>query len=242
MFRCLFCLLCLFTGTLLAGEKPNLARLADTDFTKRKIAQEEIAGWATQFPTEAKEELLQKYLDSPEPEMRVRLIALLERAYFPTKGYVGVVMRADFLDHLGRIPRLQKGEAFVGVGVRIITVAPGTPAEASGIKVGDVILQINDWEVKGGVTITSSVAAQIQKHPPQTPISLKIRRGEEIIDLKVKLGILPVPSERARSLLASDDMKSGLLPAELAQQIREFRLWLTKKIEKDQENLMAGRR
>ena len=227
---------------MFAGEQPELTRLADADYTIRGKAQAEIATWATHFPAEAKKELLRTYLDSSEPEIRVRLIALLERAYFPPKGYLGVVMRADFLDRFGRFPPQPPGQPLVGIGVRVITVAPGTPAEASGVKMGDVILQINDWEVKGGEEITSSVASQIQKHSPRSPISLKIRRDDKVIDLKLQLGILPVPSERARSLFASDEMKRFLLPKELTLQIREFRSWLAEQIEKDQENLIADRR
>lgn len=242
MFRRFFWFSAFLMSALQGQDKPDLDSLADPNYAKREIAQTKAKIWATEYPEEAKKELLKRYLSSPEPELRVRLIALLERAYFPPKGYVGVVMRADFLNQFRRVPRLPQGQEFVGSGVRIITVAPGTPAEKSGLKVGDVILKINDWEVKGGEEITTSVAAQIQKHPPKTPVSIQVRRGEDLIDLKLKLGILPVPSERARSLLASDDTGSGLLPDDLAQQIVEFRVWLAEQIEKDQKNLIADRR
>lgn len=241
MLRLAFCLLAFLVSFLWAEEKPDLLALADPEFPKREAAQAKVRLWATKFPKLAKEELLKLYLRSEEPELRVRLIALMERAYFPPKGYVGVVMRADFLDRFGRIPRMPQGEPFIGYGVRIISVAPGTPAEKSGLKVGDVILKINDWEVKGADKITSAVAEQIQKHPPSTPVSIQIRRGEDLIDLKLELGILPVPSERARSLMATDDTGNGVLPVDLAQQLVEFRVWLAEEIEKDQKNLIADR-
>jgi hypothetical protein len=124
----------------------------------------------------------------------------------------------------------------------ITKVFPKTPAELSGLKNDDVILKINDWEVRGGFDLTSEVAAQIQKNPPRTPIDLQVRRGKEMMSIELKLGILPTPSERLRDLPRTALGIRSSSTVEVIEQMREFRSWLEGEIDKERKNLIADRR
>jgi S1-C subfamily serine protease len=93
-------------------------------------------------------------------------------------------------------PALPAGQAgFLGVrltsapsGARVTAVLPRSPAEASGIRVGDVIVGIDN------VAITS--AAQLQQilasRPVGAEVTLRIRRGDTLTVAVVRLGAQPV--------------------------------------------------
>ena len=127
-------------------------------------------------------------------------------------------------------------------GVRVTHVGEDTPAALSGLKPDDVLLRINEWEVKGGDDITAEVANRIQKNPPATPLSLEVMRGDKIVKVALKLAILPVPTQRAKSLLETTKSSKELLPVELLREITEFESWLAEEIRKDRKNLIADRR
>jgi C-terminal processing protease CtpA/Prc len=96
--------------------------------------------------------------------------------------------------------------------------------------------------VKGGDDVTSQVADQIQRNPPTTPITLRIQRKEEVLDIKLKLAVLPVPSVRARIIKDSIGNANTILTTDLKDEISEFQNWLSQEIEKDRKNLIADRR
>ncbi len=236
--------LILFSALANAGsakEMPSLERLSADSFEEREQVQKAIAEWVVANHEGAKERLLEKFLKPASPEMKARLIPLLERAYFQPKGYVGVVMMPYYEGKDGQQGKLPEKED-VARGVRIDRVVLGTPAEASGLKLGDIVLKINDWDVLGGFDLTSKVAAEIQRHPPLSQIVLKVKRGDEIIKITLKLGVLPVPSERARQLLTSEVNGVFYTPPEILAQVKEFQSWLAEEIEKERKNLIADRR
>ena len=128
---------------------PQFSDLAASSFEAREQAQKKIWEWVVSDHETARDVLLKEYLRTKDPEVRVRLVPLLERSYFRPRGYVGVVMMPDSLDQFGR----PKNGEEAGLGVRITEVAKGTPAERSGIKPEDVVIRINDWEVRGGFNL-----------------------------------------------------------------------------------------
>ena len=221
------------------SEEPLPVEILSADsLAEREEAQKTITRWASSNPDTAKERILRIYLRSKDPEIRRRLLPALEHAYFPSKGYVGVQMMSARFDRLGNLRRPGKGEDTEGV---VITwVAPETPAEKSGLKAGDVILGINDWEV-GGEDRVSATAKEIQKNRPGTAVSLSVRREEKILKLTLKLGVLPTPSERA-SMQRDSKAGRGLVSDEVRAQLAEFRNWILSEIEKDRKNLIADRR
>jgi len=66
-------------------------------------------------------------------------------------------------------------------------VVKGSPADKAGIKEGDVILKINNDEVKAG----SSLTRLLGKYQPGDEVTLRILREGKEQDIKVKLGEMP---------------------------------------------------
>lgn len=226
------------SGMANSEEMPHEAGLGAASLTDRRKAASKIEEWVLKDQAKAKEVILKKYLRCADPEVRVRLLNLLERAYFPVKGFVGIRMISTLLDNDGR--RFQKGGE--GIGVRVMSVSKGSPAETSGVRADDIVLKINNWEVKGGTDVTSQVAEQIQKNPPTTPVTLRIHRKREVLDIKLKLAVLPIPSARVRIIKGSMGRVNKILPTDLQGEISEFQIWLSQEIEKDRKNLIADRR
>jgi serine protease Do len=69
-------------------------------------------------------------------------------------------------------------------GCLVTQVFPDSPAEKAGLKPGDVITRFNDKTFKG----IQGLAALIRKKKPDDEVRLKIRRGKQEIDARVKLG------------------------------------------------------
>jgi len=235
VFVLFFILVCSCAASL--DEVDDIVPLGSGSFAERERAMRDLEDWVLTNQGEAKGILLKQYLRCADPEVRVRLLDLLERSYFPLKGFVGITMRSVLWDQLGRF---QNGKT--ALGVRVTNVGKGTPAAVSGLKVDDILLSINGWEVKGGVDVTSLVAEQIQQNSPTTPVSLMVQRGDEVLTIDLKLGILPVASARARTLREVSGGSSAVLPADLQLQISDFQKWLSEEIEKDRKNLIADRR
>jgi C-terminal processing protease CtpA/Prc len=162
------------------------------------------------------------------------MLSLLERAYFAPVGYVGIVMQSA---RSGPNGFFQPGNN--QAGVKITRVAPGTPAEASGLQVNDIILEIGDWKVGNEDDVREKVASRIQSNPPGAQISLGVKRGDKFLRLNFKLGVLPVPSARAALIREADETAGRLLPVSLQREIKEFRSWLEEEIRKDRKNLIA---
>jgi hypothetical protein len=207
-------------------------RLASKSFKVREESQQAFVDWIFKNPSTALDEVLQIYLSAEDPELRMRLVPILERAYFPPRGYVGIVMQPAFLDALGRIP----GNQTKGTGILVTHVVPGTPAALSGLRERDVIVQMDDWNVEGGLDLNSLFASRIQANPPGRKIQLKVRRGGGEVSLALQLGILPTPSQRARDARTMQNNQGpivrNLLSTDLQDEIREFRFWLEDEIEK----------
>jgi len=234
MFRFCFRSVLLIAGVLSADELPDLSGLGQPRYADRELARVDLTTWILQNQKTARQKLLTEYLQTNDPEIRVRMLSLLERAYFPPVGYVGIYMQSA---RRGLNGGFQPGNQ--QAGVKIIMVAPGTPAEASGLQENDILVEIGDWKVGNGFDVVTQVTSRIQSNPPGALISLGVKRGEEFLRLKFKLGVLPVPSDRARSVLAADDTGRRLLPVTLQKQIKEFRSWLEEEIRKDRKNLIA---
>ena len=75
-------------------------------------------------------------------------------------------------------------ESLSAGGVRIETVYEDTAAEQAGIKDGDIISGVNDTVV----ILRSEVIESIAKHNPGDNVVVKLKRGDEKIELNVVLG------------------------------------------------------
>ncbi|MDW8263545.1 MAG: trypsin-like peptidase domain-containing protein, partial [Phycisphaerales bacterium] len=85
------------------------------------------------------------------------------------------------------------GETQVWLGVRadvdakncrLGEITPDSPAERAGLKAGDVILKFDGTEVAS----YADMVRQLQKRKPGEEVDLEVRRGDEILKLKVVLG------------------------------------------------------
>jgi serine protease Do len=67
------------------------------------------------------------------------------------------------------------------VGAKINSVAPGTPVEQAGLKVGDIVLMFGNIEVEDGFHIVHLIAlSEIGK-----PVVLRVNRNGTMLDVKV---------------------------------------------------------
>jgi hypothetical protein len=74
-----------------------------------------------------------------------------------------------------------------GGGVQLTSVQPGTVAESSGLRTGDVILEVNGEKVGN----YNDLAALVRKNGEGGPVTLRIRRGASEFYQGVQLGQRP---------------------------------------------------
>ncbi len=93
-----------------------------------------------------------------------------------------------------RLAPLVSGGGYLGValdfeyaGVKIQEVLPGTPAQKSGLKNGDLILSLNGQVVKN----SDEFLAVISRNKPGDQVELKIVRDDKEQPLKITLGSRP---------------------------------------------------
>jgi uncharacterized iron-regulated protein len=79
-------------------------------------------------------------------------------------------------------PRLGVRLELAEATVRIVTVTPGSLAEASGLKEGDRFVAIAGAPVRGMDAVIAAVRAQ----PPGTWLPMQVQRGEDTLDLVIK--------------------------------------------------------
>lgn len=97
---------------------------------------------------------------------------------------------------------LDIGGEYEGIGVQIrqieetgeieaVSVFSGSPAEAAGMRRGDVFLEVEGQSVAG---LTTSELANLVRGPAGTPVNITIRRGEQIINLTIVRAKLEIPN------------------------------------------------
>ena len=72
-------------------------------------------------------------------------------------------------------------------GARVERVLPGSPAEKAGLRVGDVILEVDGRRITPG----RSLADLIARYRPGDEVRLTVRRGNETLQVTVRLGEHP---------------------------------------------------
>lgn len=72
-------------------------------------------------------------------------------------------------------------------GARVEQVVPDTPAEEAGLQKGDVILAVDGRRI----TPERSLADLIARYRPGDEVTLTVRRGNETLELQVRLGEHP---------------------------------------------------
>jgi serine protease Do len=95
------------------------------------------------------------------------------------RGWLGVVIQEitpEIAETIG-----------VKEGILISQVAPGSPAEKAGLKVGDIIVAIDGEKVRE----VRELQFRVMKTPPGTEITLTIIRGGKEQTIKAKVGEMP---------------------------------------------------
>lgn len=75
--------------------------------------------------------------------------------------------------------------------VEVVGVIEGTPADASGVRQGDVFVTVDGEDVTG--FSTSQLAARV-RGPVGTVVNITMRRGEELVDFAIQRAIIEVPN------------------------------------------------
>jgi S1-C subfamily serine protease/photosystem II stability/assembly factor-like uncharacterized protein len=119
----------------------------------------------------------------------------------------------------------QPSKAFLGVqgedadgGARVVRVTPKSPAEQAGIKDGDLVVGL------GGEALDaySKLSAALATRQPSDAMALKVRRGEQLLDVQVTLAERPLSAigngpAAAWLGLAGDEVPDGLKITEVTE-------------------------
>ena len=141
------------------------------------------------------------WLNSPTPELLQKQTAMLNTSPFGrtwTRSEVGFAIPINTVKHIaeqltqyGSVPRgwlgiwlEQEHERTTAVGVRVTKVSKGSPAEKSGIKHQDVIVEFKGQPVRTFLEFKKRVAS----FPPDTRITVKIFRDGQLLLREVVLG------------------------------------------------------
>jgi S1-C subfamily serine protease len=112
-------------------------------------------------------------LTIPTPTLK-RVIERLIRHGGVRRGYLGVGAQPV------RLPPSAAQES----GLLLVSVEPGSPAEAGGLMLGDILLAINANPLRR----LDDLLAQLAEMPAGTSVSLRILRGGQIQDASLTLG------------------------------------------------------
>jgi S1-C subfamily serine protease len=138
-------------------------------------------------------------------------------------GYLGVGVQALSGE---RIKSLNLKES---AGVEVRTVIADSPAAKAGLRVGDIILEVNGQKVEG----QDQFAASIGSRPPGTKIALNIWRdgvkeniaatlGRQIIPQMPFEALVPMSPNDLQALFAGDAWKVGFEGEPLTPQLATF--------------------
>ncbi len=77
----------------------------------------------------------------------------------------------------------------INEGALIVKVTPGGPADQAGLKVGQIIVQIDNTKI----TDMSELSNYVLSKSPGTQVILHVYQGNQLQTIKVTLGTLPLP-------------------------------------------------
>ena len=117
----------------------------------------------------------------------------------------------------------------VDAGVEVRTVIPDSPAATIGIRVGDIILEVNGQKVEGTEQFAASIAGKL----PGTKVTLTIWRdgvkqniaatlARQVMSQLPFASMMPMSSEDLQALFAGDAWKVGFEGEPLTPQLATF--------------------
>jgi S1-C subfamily serine protease len=121
-------------------------------------------------------------------------------------GWLGVSGEDESRPAPTRGSRLQ---APAELGVRILNIAPDSPAEKAGVKPHDVVVAVNNYKVDN----QAQMASMMRQISPDNEIALKVKRGNEYKFLKAKL--ISAPAIEPEQQIAAFNSKLNDIEKEL---------------------------
>ncbi|MGE0128606.1 MAG: PDZ domain-containing protein [Blastocatellales bacterium] len=102
-------------------------------------------------------------------------------------------------------PLQDKPQPPAELGVRIMVIAPDSPAEKAGVKPQDIVVAVNDRKVD----TQAQMVTLMRQIPADSEVTLRVKRGKEYKTLKAKL--VPAPStEPEQQLIAFASRLQGI--------------------------------
>lgn len=198
-----------------------LLRLEAEEFGDREAAQVELLAWAREKSEPAVDELIRQSRVAENPETRERCLSILrelanDEYLTEGEGYMGIRM----LDEIANVPGDQKPRAVI----RVIGVVQDSAAHQAGLKIDDLIAGLNE-EVWTERAASLPFSERIRQFKPNTSITLKVLRDNNLVTVKVKLGRRPPSADIL--LMNSRDVDLGA--ADRAAKDAFFRSWLSRK-------------
>lgn len=184
----LFALLLPCSGQL---TEDTLGKLASDDFKVREQAEQDLTQWAFENREKADEDLLRHTREHPVAEVRIRCLSVLKRVVLDGydadgEGYVGIRM----MDEVVRLPDQEEPVA----GLLVSTVMPDSPAAKGGLQDGDYILALDKAAWKG-MPASEDFRSRVKAMKPRTEVVLKVLRGKELLEIRVRLARRPAALE-----------------------------------------------
>nr|WP_320135956.1 DegQ family serine endoprotease [uncultured Amphritea sp.] len=131
-----------------------------------------------------------------------------------SRGWLGVIIQEvsrDLAESFG----LDKPE-----GALVATVLPDSPAEAAGIREGDIIYSFNGHPIER----SGDLPHQVGRIPPETDATVGVVRGGKKKSITVTIGLLPASGEAIKTSTKSKEALSNRLNIQLSElddQLRE---------------------
>ena len=161
------------------GFKAMVKKLGNPDFLEREKAQKQLQAWIHKLKARSILPLKDHYLSSKSPEVRARLLKLLERSVnenhgIITRGFVGIQM------------------APIKGAVSIAQVQPNTPAAKHGLLNGDIIAKVDDEDLSKIIETDEAAmeffSAYIKAKRAGDTVTLHIQRNNKPQKIEIVLG------------------------------------------------------
>jgi len=202
---------------------PGNAELQSHKFEERQLAEERLLKWAQEGEGEEEKvkALVREYFTANEPEEQFRLAKILfelKKKTVPQEGsgFIGITMDRRMAGQPGFEPR----------GALVTQIIEGTPAEKIGLKVGDLILKVNQENLAGD-NPTSRLIEIVKGKAPGTLIELTVERSEEEV-------LFQIPLMNSGAVLPNRFGTTAKVDREKAEQLlwNDFKRWLSTQRER----------
>jgi|EndMetStandDraft_5_1072996.scaffolds.fasta_scaffold221243_3 serine protease DegS len=112
------------------------------------------------------------------------LAAPHERALAQEKGWLGLIVSNGAALHFGPAPAKK---TVTPDEARVLGVVPEGPAAAGGVRLDDVVLALDGEPFKN----SKELADRLKVKEPGSIVFLRVKRGDESVDVRVVLGTRP---------------------------------------------------